>query len=85
MGPFPSRGPSQVTVPPPMRLKAIDNGERMLARSQAPSLEDAWPIVLELRASCPEGFHPWRVEIQKSSKGRRAFVTVTFQRNRYGP
>ncbi len=64
------------------RFKLIDHGERILGRDTAPSPELAWPVVLELLEGKPPGFHFWRVEIQKSSKGRRAHVTVTFQRDR---
>lgn len=54
----------------------------MISREDAPSLEEAWPVVERLLASCPAGFHPVRVEIQKSDRGRRAHVAMTFQRNR---
>ncbi len=63
-------------------LKPVDDGTRVLTRGDAPSVSDASAVIAELLALCPEGHHPWRVEVQKSSKGRRAHVTVTFQRNR---
>ena len=77
----------QATVPhmTAPKLKAVDDGTRLLLRGQAPRIEEANAVVSELLAQCPEHHHPWRVEIQKSRKGARAYITVTFQRNRNAP
>jgi len=73
-------------LPSAVRVKRIDGGLRLLARYTADSPEHGLAVALTLFQACPGGFHPWRVEIQKHRSGRRAFVTVSWQRNaRRGP
>ena len=63
------------------REKTVDGGDARIIDDQAPSPEAAVELVRQLLAECPEGYHPWRVEIQKSDRGRRASVRVWFKRN----
>jgi len=42
-------------------------------------------LALELLGQCPEGYHPWTIRVQKSSKGRRASVEIYFRENRRAP
>jgi len=65
-----------------MELKPIDDGTRLIARETAPSVAESAETIAKLLDQCPPGHHPYRIEVQKSSRGRRASVTVTFQRNR---
>lgn len=67
------------------KLKPVDDGQRLLMRDHAPCIEDALSLTLRMLSQCPEHHHAWRIEIQKSPKGRRAYVTVTFQRNYNAP
>ena len=64
-------------------LKPMDDaGLRYVARCNAHSVAESWPIISTLMHLCPADYHVHRIEVQKSSRGRRAHVTVTFQRNR---
>ena len=73
---------------PPMpkrREKLVDEGDARIVHDQAPSPADGLELAREILSECPDGYHPWRVEIQKSDRGRRAAVRVWFKRNaQYG-
>ena len=69
---------------PPMpkrREKIVDEGDARIVYDQAPSPADGVALAGEILSECPDGYHPWRVEIQKSDRGRRASVRVWFKRN----
>ena len=66
---------------PKRREKTVNEGESKIVDDQAPSLEAVLDLARSIRDDCPEGYHPWRVEIQKSDRGRRASVRVWFRRN----
>ena len=63
------------------RETTVDGGEAKIVREQAPSLAEGLELAQSLTEECPEGYHPWRVEVQKSDRGRRASVLVSFKRN----
>ena len=66
---------------PKRREKTIDNGDARIFDDQATSPEAGLDIAREILAECPDGYHPWRVQIQKSDRGRRSSVRVWFKRN----
>ena len=66
---------------PKRREKAVDGGDARIVDDHAPSPEEGLDLAREILAECPDGYHPWRVEIQKSDRGRRAAVRVWFKRN----
>jgi hypothetical protein len=61
--------------------KTIDEGDAKIIRDQAPSPQAGLDLARSILDECPDGYHPWRVEIQKSDRGRRAGVRVWFRRN----
>jgi hypothetical protein len=63
------------------REKTIDGGDARIVDDQAPSPEDALMVAREILGECPDGYHPWRVQVQKSDRGRRSSVRVWFKRN----
>jgi len=64
------------------REKSIDGGDARIVDDQAPSPEAGLELAREILGECPEGYHPWRVQVQKSDRGRRSSVRVWFRRNR---
>ena len=66
---------------PKRREKTINQGENTIVDEQAPSAIEGLDLARSILAECPDGYHPWRVEIQKSDRGRRASVRVWFKRN----
>jgi hypothetical protein len=63
------------------RENVVDGGDARIIHEQAPSPADGLELAREILSECPDGYHPWRVEIQKSDRGRRASVRVWFKRN----
>ena len=63
------------------REKTVDNGDARIIDDQAPSPEAGVELAGEILRDCPEGYHPWRVQIQKSDRGRRSSVRVWFKKN----
>ena len=63
------------------REKTINDGENKVVDDQAASPDEGLDVAREILSECPEGYHPWRVEVQKSDRGRRAAVRVWFKRN----
>jgi hypothetical protein len=66
---------------PKRREKTVNEGENKIVDDQAPSPQEGLDLARSILEECPEGYHPWRVEIQKSDRGRRASVRVWFRRN----
>ena len=66
---------------PKRREKTIDAGDARIIDDQASSPEAGLELAKEILSDCPEGYHPWRVQIQKSDRGRRSSVRVWFKRN----
>ena len=66
---------------PKRREKTIDDGDARIVDDQATSPEAGLDVAREILAECPDGYHPWRVQIQKSDRGRRSSVRVWFKRN----
>ena len=63
------------------REKTVDNGDARIIDDQASSPEAGVELAGEILHDCPEGYHPWRVQIQKSDRGRRSSVRVWFKKN----
>ena len=66
---------------PKRREKDVDSGDARIVDDQAPSPEAGLDLARSILSGCPDGYHPWRIEIQKSDRGRRASVRVWFRRN----
>ena len=66
---------------PKRREKIVDDGDAKIVDDQAASPAEGLELAQSILADCPDGYHPWRVEIQKSDRGRRAAVRVWFKRN----
>jgi len=66
---------------PKRQEKFVDAGDAKVIRDHAPSPADGLELARSILDECPDGYHPWRVEIQKSDRGRRAVVRVWFKRN----
>ena len=66
---------------PKRREKDVDSGDARIVDDQAPSPAEGLDLARSILDECPDGYHPWRVEIQKSDRGRRASVRVWFKRN----
>lgn len=41
-------------------------------------------VVDLMRAQCPEGYHPWSVQLLRSRKGRRTSIRLAYRRNAEG-
>ena len=63
------------------REKTVDNGDARIIDDLASSPEAGVELAGEILQECPKGYHPWRVQIQKSDRGRRSSVRVWFKRN----
>ena len=66
---------------PKRREKTIDRGDAKIVDDQAASPEAGLELAREIAAECPEGYHFWRAQVQKSDRGRRSSVRVWFKRN----
>jgi hypothetical protein len=66
---------------PKRREKTVDAGDARIIDDQASSPEAGLELAKEILSDCPEDYHPWRVQIQKSDRGRRSSVRVWFKRN----
>ena len=66
---------------PKRREKTVNEGENKIVDDQAPSPEEGLDLARSILGECPDGYHHWRVEIQKSDRGRRASVRVWFKRD----
>ena len=67
---------------PKRREKTIDSGDAKIVDDQAASPEAGLELAQEILGQCPDGHHPWRIQIQKSDRGRRSSVRVWFKRNK---
>jgi hypothetical protein len=67
---------------PKRQVNVVSDGNAHVVREQAPSPAEGVALAAEILKECPVGYHPWRVEVQKSDRGRRATVRVWFQKNR---
>ena len=53
----------------------------LLVQDRAPDSDAATTMATELARKPPEGFHFWRMELQRSDRGRRTTLRVWFRRN----
>ena len=65
---------------PKRREKAVDGGDARIVDDHAPLAGEGLGLAREILAKCPEGYHPWRIQVQKSDRGRRAPVRVWSKR-----
>ena len=70
---------------PKRREKTVDGGDARIVDDQAASPEAGLDLAQEILEECPAGYHPWRVQVQKSDRGRRSSVRVWFKRNQGPP
>ena len=61
------------------RWRMVDGGRVRLARLKAASMTDAAASMLRLIGLCPLGWVPVRAEIQRSTHGATAYVTVAYR------
>lgn len=66
---------------PKRRDKIVDNGDARIVDDQAGSPAEGLELAQSILADCPDGYHPWRIQVQKSDRGRRSSVRVWFKRN----
>ena len=67
---------------PKRREKTVDGGDAKIVDDQAPSPEAGLELAQEILGQCPDGYHPWRIQVQKSDRGRRSSVRVWFKRSK---
>lgn len=56
-------------------------GEYHCIRDYAKDMQAACNYSLDLVNSCPDGWHPWAVKLQKAERGRRCSLEVTYRRS----
>ena len=62
-------------------VKILDGGAMQLVQDRAPNSDEAFAMAGEAAQSPPAGFHFWRMELQRSDRGRRTTVRVWFRRD----
>ena len=62
-------------------VKMLDGGAMQLIQDRAPDSDAAITMGNEIAGKPPEGFHFWRMELQRSDRGRRTTVRVWFRRD----
>ena len=62
-------------------VKTLDGGAMKLIQDRAPDSDAAIKLGTEIAADPPDGFHLWRLELQRSDRGRRTTVRVWFRRD----
>ena len=67
-------------LPLELRLLGLGRDSLVLGGSR-PERRGTPKSARSLVEECPDGYHPWRIEVQKSDRGRRASVQVWFKKN----
>ena len=62
-------------------MKSLDGGAMQVVQDRAPDSDAAISMGSEIAQNPPEGFHFWRMELQRSDRGRRTTVRVWFRRD----
>lgn len=62
-------------------VKILDNGAMHVIQDRAPDSDAAITMGTEIARNPPDGFHFWRLELQRSDRGRRTTVRVWFRRD----
>ena len=62
-------------------VKSLEGGAMQLIQDRAPDSDEAIRMGTEIAQKPPEGFHFWRLELQRSDRGRRTTVRVWFRRD----
>ena len=61
--------------------KTLDNGAMQIVQDRAPDSDAAITMGTEIARNPPDGFHFWRLELQRSDRGHRTTVRVWFLRD----
>ena len=61
--------------------KSLEGDKMRIVQDRAPDSDQAIAMASDLAGSPPEGFHFWRMELQRSDRGRRTTVRVWFRRD----
>ncbi len=61
--------------------KSLDGGEMRIVQDRAPDSDRAIAMATDIAAAPPEGYHFWRMELQRSDRGRRTTIRVWFRRD----
>ena len=59
--------------------KSLQGGAIRLVQERAPDSDAAIALATEIAQNPPKGFHFWRMELQRSDRGRRTSVRVWFR------
>jgi hypothetical protein len=62
-------------------VKSLDGGAMQVVQDRAPDSDAAIKLGAEIAEAPPDGFHFWRMELQRSDRGRRTSVRVWFRRD----
>ena len=62
-------------------VKSLGGGAMQVVQDRAPDSDSAIRMGSEIAQNAPEGFHFWRMELQRSDRGRRTTVRVWFRRD----
>jgi hypothetical protein len=62
-------------------VKSLEGGAMQLIQDRASDSDEAIRMGTEIAQVPPEGFHFWRLELQRSDRGRRTTVRVWFRRD----
>ena len=59
--------------------KNLQDGAMRIVQDRAPDSDAAIARAIEIAKSPPAGFHFWRMEVQRSDRGRRTTLRVWFR------
>lgn len=62
-------------------VKTLDGGAMHVIQDRAPDSDGAITMGTEIARNPPDGYHFWRMELQRSDRGRRTTVRVWFRRD----
>ena len=62
-------------------VKSLEGGAMRLIQDRAPDSDQALAMGTEIARTPPDGYHFWRLELQRSDRGRRTTVRVWFRRD----
>ena len=65
----------------PQSVKTVEGGTMRVVQDRAPDSDAAIKLGAEIAQSPPDGFHFWRMELQRSDRGQRTTVRVWFRRD----
>ncbi len=62
-------------------VKSLEDGAMQVIQDRAPDSDKAIAMATEIARTPPEGYHFWRMELQRSDRGRRTTIRVWFRRD----